>query len=59
MHRCTDAGLHVREDGYQRVTDLLFNEVTCVALPIEEESLNRQVVREALRHGLPLRHSMS
>lgn len=55
--KCEKSGLEIREQVHQEINDLLVNEITNIALLIEDENLNRQVVQEALHHGLPTRIS--
>ena len=54
---CESAGLRVHERAYELTSDSLINETTKIYLLIEDEVVQRRVVQEALRHGLPGRHS--
>jgi hypothetical protein len=55
--QCESMGLRIHGRGYQLTSDSLINETTRMHLLIEDEAVQRIVVQEALRHGLPLRHS--
>ena len=55
--RCDAAGLRIVCDGYQAVNHCLINEQTHMFLLIEDHLIGERVAEEALRQGLPLRHS--
>ena len=55
--RCESAGLRVVSSPNPTTSDSLINEQSKMFLLIEDSSLSQAVAQEALRQGLPLRHS--
>lgn len=56
IKRLRDCGLRVEEQTLDRSGYLPFNEVSKMALLIEDEAESRAVAAEALRQGIPVRH---
>jgi hypothetical protein len=54
---CDKAGLVLRIDAYQHRTYLPVNEITSIALIIEDDDLAKAVAEHAIERGLPVRHS--
>ena len=55
--QCEAVGLQVVGQGHQAVRYRIINELTKVALLIENAATNRAVAEEAIKRGVPVRHS--
>lgn len=55
--RCETAGLRAVFSPCQAVNHCLINEQTKIFFLIEDHSIGEMVAEEAIRQGLPLRHS--
>jgi hypothetical protein len=55
--KCEALGLRVASQGYQVVSHSLVNELSKARLLIEEAAIQQAVVNEAIRQGVPVRHS--
>lgn len=55
--QCEKLGLQVVSQGYQAVSHSLINELSKVYLHIEDAATSQAVAEEAIKRGLPVRHS--
>lgn len=55
--QCEARGLRVATQAYQVVSHSLINELSKVFLLIEDSATNEAVAEEAIKQGLPVRHS--
>ena len=55
--QCETLGLRVVGQSYQAVSHSLINELSKAYLLIEDAATNQLVAEEAIKQGLPLRHS--
>lgn len=55
--KCSLVGLQVSSQGFQKVSHLLYNEITRSGLLIECPIENDKVVQEAIKNGLPIREA--
>ena len=57
--QCEAHNLHVVSHAYQATSHSLINELSKIFLLIEDDAMSGAVTEEAIRQGLPIRHSVA
>jgi xanthine/CO dehydrogenase XdhC/CoxF family maturation factor len=57
--QCKALGLRVASRGYEAISFSLINERSKACLLIEDSATSRDVAEEAMKRGLPIRHSVA